>query len=377
MARIAHIANLYGPKSGGLRTSMNALAQEYVELGHQVLLVVPGKVSKSSVVGGVKIIEVGAKKIPFTGGYRIILNLAPVKAALENFKPDQIEISDRTTLLSIADWARVRDIPTLFFAHERVDGLLNTFIPYLPGKRLLAQLWNRHTLHKVDRVVATTRYAAQEFVNLGVKISNSYSSKLIHVPLGVDLDRFNPDLKQGVGSSNQRYLLACTRLSKEKDPQFLIEIAKQLKQEGVNVSLQIAGSGPQLGKLKAQVDKHSLPITFLDFISDKGELAKLMAQADIFLAVGPIETFGLAALEALACGTPVICRAEAAISEIINDKCGKSAGREISIWVEHIKNYLTQELAATALAARARAEEFSWQQSAKTLRDFDLLARVS
>jgi len=43
MTRIAHIANMYGPKSGGLKTAMNSLSREYQEMGHEVLLVVPAK----------------------------------------------------------------------------------------------------------------------------------------------------------------------------------------------------------------------------------------------------------------------------------------------------------------------------------------------
>ena len=43
MAKIAHIANLYGPKSGGLKTAMNSIAQEYTNIGHEVMLIVPGE----------------------------------------------------------------------------------------------------------------------------------------------------------------------------------------------------------------------------------------------------------------------------------------------------------------------------------------------
>lgn len=37
------------------------------------------------------------------------------------------------------------------------------------------------------------------------------------------------------------------------------------------------------------------------------------------IAPGPAETFGLAALEALACGTPVVVRAESALPEVVGD----------------------------------------------------------
>ena len=39
--RIVHVANFYGPRSGGIRTAMHALAREYRSRGHDPVLVVP------------------------------------------------------------------------------------------------------------------------------------------------------------------------------------------------------------------------------------------------------------------------------------------------------------------------------------------------
>jgi alpha-1,6-mannosyltransferase len=41
--RVAHLANFYGPTSGGLRTAMHAIGAGYLARGHEVLLVVPGE----------------------------------------------------------------------------------------------------------------------------------------------------------------------------------------------------------------------------------------------------------------------------------------------------------------------------------------------
>ena len=40
--RIAHVANFYGPRSGGLRTTMHRLGHGYQQRGHEVLHIVPG-----------------------------------------------------------------------------------------------------------------------------------------------------------------------------------------------------------------------------------------------------------------------------------------------------------------------------------------------
>src|SRR5262249_32056107 len=57
------------------------------------------------------------------------------------------------------------------------------------------------------------------------------------------------------------------------------------------------------------------PVTFTGFIPSRTAVATLLATADVVLAPGPVETFGLAALEALACGTPVVVSGSGALPE--------------------------------------------------------------
>ncbi len=189
--------------------------------------------------------------------------------------------------------------------------------------------------------------------------------------MGVDLIHFSPNNSNSESkvknAYEQKILFACTRFSKEKDPDFLLDIARACKINGTQIQLVIAGSGPLAKKLVARAEKEDLPVSFIGFISDKNYLAQLLASADLFLAVGPIETFGLAALEALASGTPVICRDTSAITEIIDSKCGYSLPRDSSRWAEQIRNHFDLDQVAISKFARGRAEEFSWEESARKL----------
>lgn len=369
MARIAHIANLYGPKSGGLKTAMNSIAQEYTNLGHDVMLIVPGERDLVTKKPFGTVIEIKAPIIPFSGGYRIIFDTNKVKEELKKFVPSFLEISDRTTLLRLADWAKTESIDTAFYAHERVDKVVSAFLPFLPFKKPLIDYANQKIANKVDHIIATTEYAATEFRRLN--LSNNMNSKLAILPLGVDLKQFTPEnfnseLRTNIGSG-VKIILACTRFSKEKDPEFLLDIARACKMNGTQVQLVIAGSGPLAKKLVTNAEKEGLPVSFIGFIADKNYLAQLLASADLFLAVGPIETFGLAALEALASGTPVICRDTSAITEIIDSKCGYSLPRDSSQWAEEIRNHFDLDQVAISKFARERAEEFSWEESARKL----------
>jgi alpha-1,6-mannosyltransferase len=352
---------------------MDELSAEYARQGNSVLLVVPGKNYSSESTGLVTRITIAAPIIPFSGGYRIILKTNKVIEQLEKFGPDVIEISDRTTLLRVARWAGRHDLPTTFFAHERVDGVVKSFAGFLPFQKSLVRQWNRITRDSVGRIVATTNFAAQEFLQLGLKVEGEAGSKLVSVPLGVNLEKFDSNYSRLLTEDIElpdNYILACTRLSKEKDPFFLLEIAREIKKRKLEIPLLIAGSGPLEKKMLSVIESEGLDVSLLGFITDKASLSQIMAGATSFLAVGPIETFGLAALETLASGTPVICRAEAAISEIISADSGRALPRSASQWVDAITDFELGDRDEVRSFARKRAEEFTWQETADQLLNF-------
>jgi alpha-1,6-mannosyltransferase len=141
----------------------------------------------------------------------------------------------------------------------------------------------------------------------------------------------------------------------EKRPQRALDTLTALLEAGIKARLIVAGDGPLRRRL--QVRAAGLPATFIGFVSDRNTLAELLATADIVLAPGPIETFGLAALESLASGTPVVVSASSALPAVVG-----SAG--VSVIGENfepgVRELLAMPEAKRRLAARRRAEEFSW-----------------
>jgi glycosyltransferase involved in cell wall biosynthesis len=102
--------------------------------------------------------------------------------------------------------------------------------------------------------------------------------------------------------------------------------------------------------------------TFAGFLSGRSDLAALLASADVAIAPGPAETFGLAALEALACGTPVVVSAESALPEVVGDAGASVPGEDLAAGVRAVLAWPERSRRA---AARARAEQYDWGTAAR------------
>ena len=358
MTRIVQVANFYGPKSGGLKTSMVEIAKQYSRSGIECLQIVPGHSYSRSNTNYSELITIPGWRIPFSGGYRVIIGTKKIKSLLTEYRPDLIEINDRLTLLSLATWARKRNIKTVLFAHEILVNVLKTFFPYVPYLTHIVKWHNLNSFKKFDHVIATTNYAAQEFKAIN-------ANNLSVIPLGVDKEIFNEKRTNYEIRNHEQFpkLILCSRLSKEKNPELAFKVLQLLVEHKMNPHLYVIGSGPLKNRLMAKYK--NLPITFLGYINSRKELAKYLASVDLVIATGPNETFCLAALEALSCGTPVIASVKSALKEILVNGGGTYVDENIDNWVEAVCTVaLDQNIRSEALR---NANNYSWEQTVQKL----------
>ncbi|MEV6924145.1 glycosyltransferase [Dactylosporangium sp. NPDC051485] len=351
-SRIVRLANFVMPRSGGLRTALQALGEGYLAAGHEPILIVPGAVYSDEMTGQGRVITIPGTIVPGTGGYRVLLARRRLMRLLERLEPDRLEVSDRFTLRWTGRWARERGIPAVMVSHESLAGLL-TFAG--PLSNPWADLLNSRSFRSYDRIVCTTNWAAAEFRRLG-------AGNVSQVPLGVDLELFNParyddSLRARYATPGQVLLVHCGRLSSEKRPERSVEALIALRKRGVDAVLVIIGDGPLRARLQEQAHGH--PIRFMEFVAERTAVASLLATADVVISPGPIETFGLAGLEALACGTPVVVDAASAQPEVV----GAAGVAVTNDFAGGVLQVLTRPAAARRADARARAEQFSWPAS--------------
>lgn len=364
--RIVQLANFYGPRSGGLRTALHHLGEGYVAAGHEVVLIVPGpRRSEEVLPTGALRITLPALAIPCTGGYRVA-DPRRVADVLGGLRPDVLEVSDRLTLRGFGRWARRRGVASVMISHERLDRLLGQFLPG-PAARRFADVANRRTADDYDMVVCTTDFAREEFQRIG-------APNVELVPLGVDLDLFSPRrrdhrLRADLGVAGYPMLVHCGRLSVEKRVDRSIEAVGALHRAGVPARLVVAGDGPRRESLERRArTMPALPggepsVHFTGFISDRAMVAKLLATADVSLAPGPHETFGLAALEALAAGTPVVASRSSALADIVTAECGAIAADRPRAFARAVTDVLAMPTTGRRKAARTRAEQFTWPRA--------------
>ena len=89
--KILHIANFYGPKSGGIKITTHDLGRRYEIAGHEFIFVVPGiNLAQTNTVYG-KALYLSSREIPFTGGYRVFKSRKEIKQAIIMAKPDRID----------------------------------------------------------------------------------------------------------------------------------------------------------------------------------------------------------------------------------------------------------------------------------------------
>lgn len=348
--RIAQLANFVGPTSGGMKVVIETLGKGYVDAGHTRIFVSPGARDEIVETEAGILVSVRAPKV--TDQYRMIFQPWRVLDVLDRFRPTNIEVSDKWTLSPAARWAQKRSVGSVLFSHERLSDMLAMWARRSFGVEAVVGGLNRRLSKAFDTVVVTSRFAADEFDNTGAELEL--------VPLGVDLETFNPRAGEPVDDGVLKFCYV-GRLSHEKSPQLAVETVVELHRRGHRVRLDLYGTGPDRAELQRAAG--DAPVFFQGFVAGRDEVARRIAAADISLSVCPAETFGLAVLEALACGTPVVTSNRGGAHELVDVTSGASGDPNPAALADAVESLLPRLGPDLRAAARARAERYPWRRT--------------
>jgi len=187
-----------------------------------------------------------------------------------------------------------------------------------PLKRLIrgtATEYERWFLNTADIVTVPSQTTASRLQSV---LCDSVELRV--VSNGVDTSHFEPTdtdtLREQYQLSDSGPFIGYTgRHGYEKELQLVIDATARLDRD---VTLILSGDGPARSELEARARERDIDTRFLGWL-DRSELPALYSFLDIFAFPSPVETQGLVALEAIACGTPVVGVEAGALTEGIDE----------------------------------------------------------
>ena len=192
---------------------------------------------------------------------------------------------------------------------------------------------------------------------------------------GVDTDRFAaPCTENGAPHArpraevllNTRYVIGTVgALRPEKAHVDLVAATAALRAKGLDVGAIIVGDGSERERVAAEIDRQGLA-GFVILAGEARDVRPHLALMDLFVLTSLTETFSNAALEAMACGVPVVCSRTGGMEELIRHGGGISyTTGDIVELAGILERLLTDDLERARLARAARlavVENFAWDR---------------
>jgi glycosyltransferase involved in cell wall biosynthesis len=241
---------------------------------------------------------------------------------LNREQPDLVETCDKYTLLYLGGLLRVEAHPLVRFrptivglSCERMDDNMSAYVSRRPAALSLSRLYMRWLyLPLSDHHIAVSEHTAAELreVSHGHKVTRG----VWVLPMGADTSLFSPARRT---IEKRERLLGCVRagpdatlllyagrLAPEKNLGLLATAMEKLAD--ARLRLVIAGDGRLDGRA-----------WFLGHVESREELADLYANCDVFVHPNPREPFGIAPLEAMASGLPLVAPNSGGVTAYAHD----------------------------------------------------------
>ena len=390
-----HITNHYHPSSGGIRIFYRALLESADQHQREVCLVVPGAKESIEKVGKFgRIYTIAAPPCPlFDSRYHLLLPHlyalpypSALRKILQHEQPDLVEVCDKFALSCVPsvlrrNWVKgVSPAVLVGMSCERLDDNVSAYISEGPVARTIANWYlKKMYVTRFDCHISNSDYTAGE---LNEALADRPEIQVHVRPMGVHCGGFSP-LRRGPSARqallsrisaqagtalNARLLLYVGRLSPEKNIDILVDMMEILGADSsVEHHLVFAGDGPRAAWLKEAAGRRSPGrIHFLGHLANREDLADLYANCDALVHPNPREPFGIAPLEAMASGLPVVAPSSGGVLSYANAGNAwlvKPSGADLA---EGIREVFADDAARDIKVGQAirTAANFDWPQVA-------------
>jgi glycosyltransferase involved in cell wall biosynthesis len=274
------------------------------------------------------------------------------------------------TSLTAAELAKLYSKPFVLTQH-------NTFIDYNNVfdhvERLNDLTVGKQNLKCADKIIAISGATKDYVLRLGAK-----PSKVKVIYNGVDLERFRPitgkreEMRKKLGiPQNVTVVLTVRRLVYKNGIDTLIDTAKIAVKKNPKIVFLVVGKGPDMESVKLQVAQLGIEANFrlAGFVSDE-DLSSYYNVADLFVLPSKSgEGLPLVALEAMACGLPVIATNVGGIREVLSEGYGKLVPpNQPELFAKAVLDFAAVDFSSRKKELRAMMEEkFSWDANVERL----------
>ncbi|MDR6788804.1 alpha-1,6-mannosyltransferase [Sphingomonas sp. BE138] len=312
--RIVDVNEFYAPNGGGVRSYLDRKMAIMSELGHQQIVIAPGREDRvEERPGGARIHYVKAPGIPFDSNYGLFWDAAPVHALLDHYRPDVVEnCAPWRSAAIVADW-RGDAVRSWFMHNDNMEAYPKRWFARIASEATIERAfgwYDRHMarcLDRFDTVVTNGPLLTERMRARGLRVDATMT-------LGIEREHFSPELRSATlraamlaqcGLPEDAYLLiGVGRHHPEKRWPMVIDAVRRAGAK-LPVGLVLLGLGPDTRTLERHIDE-SPHVRMFQPIYHRGQLASIMASADAFIHGCHSEPFGLVASEALASGQPLI-----------------------------------------------------------------------
>ena len=312
--RIVDVCAFYAPCGGGVRTYVDAKLRAAARFGHEVIVIAPGKEHATIRRGpGAILVTIPSPLLPVDRRYRYFNDERALHAELDAWQPDHIEASSpwsSATMVGRWQGAASRSLvmhsdPLAAYAYRWLGGIAST----RQIDRCFQWFWRhlRGLGRMYDVVVCSNSQLTDRLRSGGIGNSETLA-------MGVEPGLFSPALRSQevreaalstLGLDPSAVLLVgIGRFSAEKRWDMVMRAVAECARRRP-VGLLLVGDGRKRQKLELLAER--LPsVAVVDRLSDRREVARLLASADALVHGCEAETFCMVAAEARASGIPLI-----------------------------------------------------------------------
>lgn len=307
--RIAIFTETFLPKIDGIVSILQLMLRRLNEEGHEVILF--GPPGGPDEFAGAKIVGVGGPPVPWYPELRINIPRRRVWKEVKDFQPDVIHAVNPMVLGAFGIYAAKQlDLPLVASYHTDMARYAEHFGFGFVNPALWSYMRNMH--NRADVNLCTSTFIRDELREQGFQRVRWWKR-------GIDTELFTP----GPRNEEMRNLLT----DGYPEDFLLVNVGRQSPEKGLfglreaifpqpGVRMAMIGGGPSHEKLQDHF--RDLPVVFPGYLRGE-DLVAAYREADAFIFPSTTETFGLVALEAMACRVPVIAARVGGVLDTVID----------------------------------------------------------